>query len=310
MKITVLDNENQRLDQYLSDYFDDISRSKLSNLIKHDSVLVNGVKEKSKYIVKLNDVIDIELDSLKIKDLMPQDLPIEVIYEDDDIAVINKPMGIISHPTNTIRENTVVNFLMSKYKNLPNLNGEDREGIVHRLDKDTSGLMIVALNDDAMIKLKLMFENRYIVKKYRAIVNNRFDKLSGIIEKNISRSQRNRKLMAVDENGKYAKTAYNVLVQNSQYAYLDIELFTGRTHQIRVHLSSINHPILGDKDYNNNKSYFNIEAQLLQAYYLEFNHPKTDELIKIEIPMYPEFNKYFNIIFGEDGINEKFNKNI
>lgn len=299
MKITVLDNQNQRLDQYLSDYFEDISRSKLSNLIKNDSVLVNGIKEKSKYIVKLNDVIDIELDSLKIKKLEPQDLPIEILYEDDDIAVINKPMGIVSHPTNTIRENTVVNFLMSKYKNLPNINGEDREGIVHRLDKDTSGLMIVALNDESMIKLKSMFENRDIIKKYRAIVNNRFENLNGIIEKNISRSMRNRKLMSVDDNGKYAKTSYKVAVQNSEYAYLDIQLFTGRTHQIRVHLSSINHPILGDSDYNKIKSNFNIDAQLLQAYYLEFEHPINKKSIKIEIPMYPEFSKYYNIIFGE-----------
>lgn len=307
MKIKVLDNENQRLDQFLSDYFEDISRSKFSNLIKNDCVFVNGVKQKSKYIVKLNDVIDVELDSLKIKKLEPQNLSIEILYEDEDIAIINKPMGIISHPTNTIRTNTVVNFLMSMYENLPNLNGEDREGIVHRLDKDTSGLMIVALNDESMINLKSMFENRSIIKKYRAIVNNRFENLSGIIEKNISRSMKNRKLMTVDENGKYAKTGYKVVMQNSQYAYLDIELFTGRTHQIRVHLSSINHPILGDKDYNNNKSNFNIDGQLLQAYYLEFKHPITNKLIKIEIPMYPEFSKYYNIIFGEEGINEKFN---
>ncbi|MFM1514427.1 RluA family pseudouridine synthase [Helcococcus ovis] len=307
MKIKVLDNENQRLDQFLSDYFEDISRSKFSNLIKNDCVFVNGVKQKSKYIVKLNDVIDVELDCLKIKKLEPQNLSIEILYEDEDIAIINKPKGIISHPTNSIRTNTVVNFLMSMYENLPNLNGEDREGIVHRLDKDTSGLMIVALNDESMINLKSMFENRSIIKKYRAIVNNRFENLSGIIEKNISRSMKNRKLMTVDENGKYAKTGYKVVMQNSQYAYLDIELFTGRTHQIRVHLSSINHPILGDKDYNNNKSNFNIDGQLLQAYYLEFKHPITNKLIKIEIPMYPEFSKYYNIIFGEEGINEKFN---
>ena len=307
MKIKVLDNENQRLDQFLSDYFEDISRSRFSNLIKNDCVFVNGVKQKSKYIVKLNDVIDVELDCLKIKKLEPQNLSIEILYEDEDIAIINKPKGIISHPTNSIRTNTVVNFLVSMYENLPNLNGEDREGIVHRLDKDTSGLMIVALNDESMINLKSMFENRSIIKKYRAIVNNRFENLSGIIEKNISRSMKNRKLMTVDENGKYAKTGYKVVMQNSQYAYLDIELFTGRTHQIRVHLSSINHPILGDKDYNNNKSNFNIDGQLLQAYYLEFKHPITNKLIKIEIPMYPEFSKYYNIIFGEEGINEKFN---
>lgn len=297
MKITIDEQINQRIDQFLSDYYEDISRSKLSLLIKNGDVLVNNKKVKPSYIVNNNDEISINLSALYIKPILAENLPIEIVYQDDDIAIINKPIDIISHPTEKIRSNTVVNFLLSKFENLPTLNGEDRAGIVHRLDKDTSGLMIVSLNEESMKQLKKMFQNRDIIKKYRAIVNNRFSENEGVIEKNISRNMSNRKLMAISEDGKYAKTAYKVLKQTSEYAYLDIDLFTGRTHQIRVHMKSINHPILGDADYNNIKSKYNISAQLLQAYCLEFDHPITKKHMKVEIPMYPEFNKYYNIIF-------------
>ncbi|MFL8968523.1 RluA family pseudouridine synthase [Helcococcus kunzii] len=297
MKITIDEQINQRIDQFLSDYYEDISRSKLSSLIKNGDVLVNDKKVKPSYIVNNNDEISIDLSALDIKPILAENLPIEIVYQDDDIAIINKPIDIISHPTEKIRSNTVVNFLLSKFENLPTLNGEDRAGIVHRLDKDTSGLMIVALNEESMKQLKKMFQNRNIIKKYRAIVNNRFSENEGVIEKNISRNMSNRKLMAFSEDGKYAKTAYKVLKQTSEYAYLDIDLFTGRTHQIRVHMKSINHPILGDADYNNIKSKYNISAQLLQAYRLEFDHPITKKHMKVEIPMYPEFKKYYNIIF-------------
>lgn len=297
MKITIDEQINQRIDQFLSDYYEDISRAKLSSLIKNGDVLVNNKKVKPSYIVNNNDEISIDLSALDIKPILAENLPIEIVYQDDDIAIINKPIDIISHPTEKIRSNTVVNFLLSKFENLPTLNGEDRAGIVHRLDKDTSGLMIVALNEESMKQLKKMFQNRDIIKKYRAIVNNRFSENEGVIEKNISRNMSNRKLMAISEDGKYAKTAYKVLKQTSEYAYLDIDLFTGRTHQIRVHMKSINHPILGDADYNNIKSKYNISAQLLQAYCLEFDHPITKKHMKVEIPMYPEFNKYYNIIF-------------
>lgn len=297
MKITIDEQINQRIDQFLSDYYEDISRSKISSLIKDGDILVNNKKVKPSYIVNNNDEISIDLSALDIKPILAENLPIEIVYQDDDIAIVNKPIDIISHPTEKIRSNTVVNFLLSKFENLPTLNGEDRAGIVHRLDKDTSGLMIVALNEESMKQLKKMFQNRDIIKKYRAIVNNRFSVNEGVIEKNISRNMSNRKLMSISEDGKYAKTAYKVLKQTSEYAYLDIDLFTGRTHQIRVHMKSINHPILGDADYNNIKSKYNISAQLLQAYCLEFDHPITKKHMKVEIPMYPEFNKYYNIIF-------------
>lgn len=308
MKFIVDENFNQRLDQFLSDYYDDISRSKLSKLIKSSNVKVNGKFEKASYIVKENDEISINLEELKLKPILPQNLKIDIIYFDEDIAIINKPQGIVSHPTEQIRKETVVNFLLGKFENLPILYGEERAGIVHRLDKDTSGLMIIALNEKSMIKLKSMFKNREIIKKYRTIVNGNIKVEEGSIEKNITRSNVNRKLMMIDDSGKYAKTGFKVLDSNSDYTYLDVILYTGRTHQIRVHMKSINHPILGDKDYNNIKSSYNINAQLLQAYYLEFNHPISNQIMKFEIPMYPEFEKYYNIIFEEK--NEKSNKDI
>lgn len=300
--IKITEDNNIRIDQFLSDYYEDISRSKISNLIKDKGILVNNKHEKKSYLLKNQDIITIDLDMLKIKEIEPQDLDISIIYQDEYIAVINKPFDIISHPTEQIRENTVVNFLMSKFNDLPSSYGKDRAGIVHRLDKDTSGLMIVALTNDSMEKLKLMFKDREIIKKYRAIVHGGFSENHGIIDNNISRSTKNRKLMMVSEIGKRAITEYNVIESNSEFSLLDIILHTGRTHQIRVHFSNLSHPILGDKDYNNIKSNFNVDHQLLQAYYLKFNHPITNQIIEIDIEPYPEFKKYYNIIFeGNDG---------
>lgn len=297
MKIIVENSDNERLDLYLAEYFDDITRSQISKLIKSNNVLVNNNKVKSSYLVNDDDEIFINLKELEIKPLEKENLNLEIVYKDDDILIINKPGGIIAHPTNSIRSNTVVNHLLYLYDNLPSINGEERPGIVHRLDKDTSGLMVIALNEESMIKLKEMFKNREIIKKYRAIVNHPFTELDGTINLPIGRNPNDRKLMAVIEDGKQAITDYKVLEQNQEYAYLDINLHTGRTHQIRVHLSHINHPILGDRDYNKIKNKFNISGQLLQAYYLEFNHPTNNERIKVEIPQYPEFSRYCDLIF-------------
>lgn len=300
-KIIVDDTENIRIDQYLSEYYEDISRSKLSKMIKDNAVLVNGKSVKPSFIVSEDDLIEINLKYLELKELEAENLDIEVIYEDEDIAIINKPFGIISHPTNQIRTNTVVNFLLSKYSNLPSLYGHDRVGIVHRLDKDTSGLMIIALNENSMFKLKDIFKNRKIIKKYRAIVLGKMPETEGTIEGYISRSTRNRKLMMLSDSGKYSLTTYELKEYNEGFSYIELNLHTGRTHQIRVHLSSISHPILGDRDYNTSKSKFNVQRQLLQAFYLEFHHPVSGELMKFEIDPYPEFKKYYDLIFkGEE----------
>lgn len=304
-KIIVYEAENKRIDQYLSDYYEDISRSKLSKLIKDKSVLVNGNSVKPSFIVSENDLIEINLKDLEIEDLKGENLDIEIIYEDSDIAIINKPFDIISHPTNKIRSNTVVNFLINRYENLPSLYGHDRVGIVHRLDKDTSGLMIIALNENSMLKLKEMFKNREIIKKYRAIVIGKMPKKEGIIEGYITRSIKNRKLMMLSDTGKYAKTTYELKDYNDGFSYVELNLHTGRTHQIRVHLSSMSHPILGDKDYNSSKTKFNVKRQLLQAFYLEFHHPISGKLMNFEIDPYPEFKKYYDLIFMGESWKEE-----
>ncbi|WP_297378194.1 RluA family pseudouridine synthase [uncultured Helcococcus sp.] len=296
-KILVSSDDNERLDSYLADYFEDISRSKISEQIKKKTIKVNETSVKPSYLIKEDDLITIDMDAFKLEEILPEDLKLEIIYQDDDIALINKPKGIVTHPTNKIRSNTLVNYLLYKFDNLPTLNGTDRPGIVHRLDMDTSGLLVVALNEEAMQKLKDQFKSREIIKKYRTLVNGSFDHENGTIERPIGRSKTNRKLMEVTEGGKYALTSYEVVESNGEYSLLDIDLHTGRTHQIRVHLASINRPILGDKDYNKIKSKFNISGQLLQAYHLEFNHPITGENLTFEIDPDPEFEKYYNIIF-------------
>lgn len=291
------DEAGKRLDVFLADYFEDISRTKISSLIKSAEILVNNLEVKPKYYVKETDTIFVNLESLNIKELEPQELPIDVLYEDDDIAIIDKPVGIVSHPTNIIRENTVVNYLIYRFDKLSRLNGDERPGIVHRLDKNTCGLMIIAKSDIALIKLKEMFKNREIIKKYRAICHGVFKENEGVIEEPIGRNPITGKMCIVND-GRHAKTAYKVLESKNNFSLLDIELFTGRTHQIRVHLAHIKHPILGDPDYSKNKTKFNLYNQLLQAYYLEFLHPVTNEKMKFEIIDSPQFKKYRDILFN------------
>lgn len=293
------DFEETRIDSFLADYLEEYSRSKISKLLKDKKVFVNKKPVKPKYIVKEDDVIEFDLDDLKIKPVESENIPLEVIYEDKDIAIINKPIGMLTHPTTTIRTNTLVNALKYRFDNLSTINGEDRDGIVHRLDYNTSGLLIIALHDISAQRLKEMFKNREIIKKYRAIVKGNIDKDEGIIEKPIARSTKNRKLMEINDDGRYAKTGYSVLDRNKGFTYLDLILYTGRTHQLRVHLSSINRPILGDKDYGGLVSQYSIDHQLLQSYYLEFNHPISNQKLKFTIEESSEINKYKKIIFED-----------
>ena len=291
--------EDQRIDLFLSEYFEDYSRSKLTKLIKAGLVKVNDKEVKASYPIKLNDVIYIDLDDLKIKALEPEDRFLEIIYEDEDLAIINKPIAMLSHPTATIRTGTLVNVLLSKFDSLSVLNGEDRQGIVHRLDHNTSGLMIIAKTNLCAEKLVEMFKSRTIIKRYRAITLGNFEEKEGVLEFPIGRNPRNGKLMAVVEDGKYAKTSYKVICEVKGYSYLNLDLHTGRTHQIRVHLSHINRPILGDPDYGGKRGEFSIDHQLLQAFYLEFIHPISNKLLKFELDESSEIEKYRKVIFKE-----------
>lgn len=288
--------ENTRLDKFLSDEIGEYSRSKLAKLIKSKDVRVNEKVVKANYLVNINDKIDINLKKLDILPVLAQNIQLDIIYKDEYLAIINKPVGMIVHPTETIRENTLVNALLYHFDQLSDLNGEDRPGIVHRLDMDTSGLLVVAFNNEVHEKLKDQFQNRTIKKKYVAIVNGNFDEPTMTIEQPIARSTRNRKQMTVDENGRYAKTSLEVISQVEGYSLLDIDLYTGRTHQIRVHLNSIKRPILGDPLYNKVKSKFNLQNQLLQAYRLEFVHPIKNVNMEFEIEYNDQIKKYINIL--------------
>lgn len=306
IKIKDENDTNTRIDSFLSDYFEDYSRSKLSKLIKKDLVKVNGDKVKASYLLKMHDVIELDLKDLELKPLEAQDLYVEVLFEDEHIAVINKPINMLSHPTANIRTNTLVNALLNKFSNLSNVNGEDRLGIVHRLDFNTSGLMIIAMTNEAADVLIQMFKNREVIKKYRAITLGNFDEKEGILEFPIARNKVNRKLMAVDfDNGRYAKTGYKVIYETKGYSYLELDLFTGRTHQIRVHLSHINRPILGDRDYGGKKGEFSIDHQLLQSFYLEFEHPILKKKLQFQIEESSQIKKYADLLFKERKCTQK-----
>lgn len=306
IKIKDENDTNIRIDSFLSDYFEDYSRSKLSKLIKKDLVKVNGDKVKASYLLKMHYVIELDLKDLELKPLEAQDLYVEVLFEDEHIAVINKPINMLSHPTANIRTNTLVNALLNRFSNLSNVNGEDRLGIVHRLDFNTSGLMIIAKTNEAADVLIQMFKNREVIKKYRAITLGNFDEKEGILEFPISRNKVNRKLMAVDfDNGRYAKTGYKVIYETKGYSYLELDLFTGRTHQIRVHLSHINRPILGDRDYGGKKGEFSIDHQLLQSFYLEFEHPILKKKLQFQIEESSQIKKYADLLFKERKCTQK-----
>ncbi|KXO17175.1 RluA family pseudouridine synthase [Peptoniphilus sp. GNH] len=260
----------KRADVFISENLD-ISRSQIKNLMKSAEILINGEVVKAGYILSEND--EITIDIKEKEGLKAEPIPIDVLFEDDYMAIIRKPQGIVVHPGAGIERGTLVSGLMNRFGNLSNID-ESRPGIVHRLDKDTSGLMIIAKNNEFYEKIIEEFKNRLIEKKYLAFVHGRVDN-KGIVEGYIGRHHINRlKMTLKDSGGKYSKTSYSPLEVYSEYSLLDVCLHTGRTHQIRVHMASINHPIVGDLLYGR-KNKFNIESQLLHSYYLKFIHPIT-----------------------------------
>ena len=260
----------KRADVFISENLD-ISRSQIKNLMKSAEILINGEVVKAGYILSEND--EITIDIKEKEGLKAEPIPIDVLFEDDYMAIIRKPQGIVVHPGAGIERGTLVSGLMNRFGNLSNID-ESRPGIVHRLDKYTSGLMIIAKNNEFYEKIIEEFKNRLIEKKYLAFVHGRVDN-KGIVEGYIGRHHINRlKMTLKDSGGKYSKTSYSPLEVYSEYSLLDVCLHTGRTHQIRVHMASINHPIVGDLLYGR-KNKFNIESQLLHSYYLKFIHPIT-----------------------------------
>ena len=277
-------DENKRLDSFLSEITPDVSRSKIQSLIKDGGVKLNDEAKKPSYQLKENDKIEFELPQDEEIKIEPQNIPLEIVYEDENMLVVNKPSGMLTHPTTIERENTLVNALLFKYgENLSNINGEFRRGILHRLDRNTSGLLMIAKNNKAHEFLANQIKEHTITKKYRAVVKGVVEKDEFEIDSPIGRNPNQPHKMAVREDGKPSKTIVKILERFKDATYLELTLVTGRTHQIRVHMKSINHPVYNDTLYGAGQGKVKTEEQVLQSYYLRFTKPFGDEIIELEI---------------------------
>ncbi len=295
-EITVEQNvDNKRLDKFISEIEEDLSRTTIQRLIEEEKVLVNEQKVKTSYKPISGDKIRIIVEQRPKLELKAQKIPVQIMYEDKDIVVVNKPKGMVVHPANGNYDGTLVNALLGMYEDKSDWSfSEDEEnfrpGIVHRLDKDTSGLLIVAKNDVALMKMSKEIQERKVTKKYIALVKGNVPDDEATIDLPIARSTKDRKKMAVDEKGKNAVTYFKVLKRYDRYTLLELKIATGRTHQIRVHMSYIGHPVVGDEVYSNGKNEFEVKGQMLHAWKLEFIHPITGEKINLEAPV-PDYFK-------------------
>ena len=273
-------DENKRLDSFLSEITPDISRSKIQNFIK-----INDALKKPSYILKENDKIDFEFpDSQEELEIKPQNIPLDIVYEDENMLVANKPSGMLTHPTVLERENTLVNALLYKYgNNLSDINGEFRRGILHRLDRNTSGLLMIAKNNKAHEFLAEQIKNHAVTKKYRAIVKGIIKEDEFEINSPIGRNPNQPHKMTIRDDGKPSKTIIKVLERFKEHTYIELTLITGRTHQIRVHMKSINHPVYNDTLYGAGQGKVKTEEQVLQSYFLRFTKPFGNEIIELQI---------------------------
>ncbi len=285
-----------RIDKYLTDELEGYSRSFIQKLIKEGNLSVNGKVAKNNYKVCCDDELIITIPKLVEPEIVPENIPLDIIYEDNDIILINKPKGMVVHPAAGHYTGTLVNALMYHCKdNLSGINGVLRPGIVHRIDMNTTGVMIACKNDYAHNIMAKQLAVHSINRVYNAICYNAFNVESGTVDAPIGRHKVERKKMAIDkENGRRAVTHYKVLQNYKNYAYIECKLETGRTHQIRVHMSSIGHPLLGDDVYCSGKSPYKLQGQTLHARILGFNHPRTGEYMEFEAPLPDYFTKILN----------------
>lgn len=302
-ELKYISDKKIRCDVFLSEKISNLSRTSIQKLIKEKLVFVNGKNIKPNVILEIGDEITVSIPDKKEITLVAEDIDLDIVYEDDYIIIINKPRNMVVHLAVGNEEHTLVNALLNHCK-LSMINSE-RPGIVHRLDKDTTGLIICAKDDETHLKLVEMFANREVKKKYLAICNGSFSKENGLIDKPIGRDEKDRKKMSVkSKSGKEALTEYNVLISNLKYSLVDVTLHTGRTHQIRVHFSSLNHPIVGDETYGNKNEKIKATGQMLHSYYLEFLHPITKENLSfIVLP-----DEYFFSILNKTGL--EFNEEL
>lgn len=296
-KITLLvsNPEKIRIDKYIAETVNDVSRSYAATLCEEKMVRVDGKEVDKKYQPKDGEVIEIAMPKPQSLELMPEDIPLNILYEDNDVIVVNKPQGMVVHPANGNENGTLVNALLFHCgDNLSAINGVIRPGIVHRIDKDTAGLLVVAKNNDAHNALAEQLKERKASRRYYALVNGNV-KEDGTVNKPIGRHPKDRKKMAIIEGGREAVTHYRVLERFLGYTLLECILETGRTHQIRVHMSSLGHSLVGDKTYGITKEKIKADGQLLFAKTIGFNHPKTGEYMEFTA----ELPEYFEEILGK-----------
>ena len=282
-------SENIRIDVFLADAFPEFSRSHYKTMILDGRVLVNGRRIKPNYMMRLGDEVSIEKHPPKSVEIGPEDIPLNIVYEDSDIIVIDKARGMVVHPAPGNENGTLVNALLFHAKDLSGINGELRPGIVHRIDKDTTGLIVAAKNDAAHVSLAKQIERKTAGRTYIALVHGGFNQESGVVDAPIGRHRRDRKKMAVVPNGRSARTHYRVLKAYQGYTLLELKLETGRTHQIRVHMKHIGHPVAGDPVYGVKNEKLGFNKQLLHAAVLSFKHPGTGEEMTFKAPLPADF---------------------
>lgn len=289
---------NMRLDKLINEEIRDLSRSHIQKLIENSSIQVNNEIKKANYRVKINDEIRIEFPKPKVLEVQPENIPLDIIYEDKDLIVVNKPQGMVVHPAPGHYEGTLVNALLYHCKDdLSGINGVKRPGIVHRIDRDTSGLLLICKNDRSHLFIAKQLKDHTIRRVYVALVHQNVKNDEGTIDAPIGRHPVHRKKMSINhKNGRAAITHYRVLQRFGQYTLIEARLETGRTHQIRVHMASLGHPLVGDPVYGVHKEKFNLNGQMLHAKSLGFIHPTREEYMEFDSALPDYFQRLFEIL--------------
>lgn len=293
-----LGEDDERLDKWISLALPDLSRSYIQKCIKDNAVSVNGKPQKAGYRLRVDDEIVFAIPEAVEPDIEAENIPLAILYEDTDLLIVNKPKGMVVHPAPGHYSGTLVNAVMYHCKDcLSGINGCLRPGIVHRIDRDTTGSLIICKNDRAHNAIAAQLKEHSITRKYRAIVHGVIDQDTGTIQAAIGRDPKDRKKMAVNDiNGKPAVTHYTVLHRFKEYTYIECRLETGRTHQIRVHMAHIGHPVLGDEVYCRMHSPYRLDGQTLHAMVIGFIHPSTDEYVEVTAPLPEYFERLLNIL--------------
>jgi len=297
--INIIEEVDIRLDKYLIDYLPEMTRTQIQQMIENEEILVNNKPTKPSYKLRVNDEVVVKYVEPKTLDIKSEEIPLDIYYEDSDLIVVNKPTGMVVHPAFGNYEGTLVNALMHHCKDLSTINGVIRAGIVHRIDKETSGLLVACKNDFTHKNLSKQFSSKTVTRKYIAIVHGVINHNLGRVDAPIGRSKEDRKLMAIVEEGKHAATNFKVIERFKDHTLLELSLETGRTHQIRVHMKYIGFPVVGDPQYGLRKDKSNY-GQYLHAKTLGFIHPRTNEYMEFNSPLPDYFLEYLDEIIANE----------